>query len=866
MEKKQKILSIFISFIFIILLFNINVFAEEEFSFDNIYYKANVESNTELKVKLSKIDNEYYLFLPSSADMTNLNLINDNNVEVRIYKDGKQFILDNTQTFNVDQFCLEKPTDGIYTFGLIVYEQGIGIQYTLNIMKSENIDSMFIVSDDLSKGRDYIESDEAHNAKAKGSVALLKSDNTTIYDGELKEIKGRGNSSWAKPKKPYQIKFDKKQDLLENGEKSKKWILLANYVDASLIHNEISYNLAKEMGLENSPDCKTIDLYYDGEYRGTYLLSEKVEIGDGRVEIDDLEEAFEEANPDVDMDDLPTSQATTSNGALYQYVEDLNNPENINGGYLIELDNAYYGAEKSWVKVSSGNYFVVKSPEYTSNDGMLYISEFLQEIDDCIKNNGINPNTGKKLEEYVDIESFAKYILVQEFIKNWDFFASSTFFYKPADEDKLYAGPIWDCDGALGVRCDFENYTSPQGFMGRGWSHYLLDIPVIKEEIKAYFNNTLEPIVNNILLGNESGQFLKSINTYVDSINASQKMNYKLWDIYSEDVIIDFNSYEESIEYLRNFIVERTKWIKEEFNNEEENDEENDNVDEDLDEDEGKNEEEDTYNLIICNPVFFDAKYYESLYPDLKNAYGENYEGLYEHYILCGIREGRQASRVFNAEFYINYYPDLKQAFNGNNKYVEALNHFMNFGIKEGRRGSLEFSQAYYRQTYKDLDNAFGDDLKQYYIHYCLYGAKEKRIAMPNIVITDGFFFDAKWYAEKYSDLKEAFGNNYVELYKHYILCGIKEGRQGSAVFDPKEYINTYEDLEKSFVGENKYTQALEHFWIFGIREGRIGSQDFNVQIYRKNNIDLEKAFNTNLLDYYIHYLNYGIYENRICK
>ena len=137
---------------------------------------------------------------------------------------------------------------------------------------------------------------------------------------------------------------------------------------------------------------------------------------------------------------------------------------------------------------------------------------------------------------------------------------------------------------------------------------------------------------------------------------------------------------------------------------------------------------------------------------------------------------------------------------------------------------------------------------------------------MPNIVITDGFFFDAKWYAEKYSDLKEAFGNNYVELYKHYILCGIKEGRQGSAVFDPKEYINTYEDLEKSFVGENKYTQALEHFWIFDIKEDRIRNQDFNVQIYRKNNIDLEKAFNTNLLDYYIHYLNYGIYENRICK
>ena len=852
MLKKRKILFIFLVIMFLII--PAKVFAVEENFLDSIYYKAGPEdSNTEMKVKLSNIENEYYLFLPASADITNLNIVNNSDIEISLAKDGKYFNMDNTSLLNILDYYTEKPLDGIYSFDFIVNEKGIGIKYRLNIMKSENIDSMFIVSEDLAKDREYIEADPTHNAKASGDIALLKSDNTLIYDDELKEIKGRGNSTWQKAKKPYQIKFDKKQDLLENGEKSKKWILLANYVDTSLIHNEISYNLSKEIGLDSSPDCKAIDLYYDGEYRGNYLLSEKVEIGDGRLEIEDLEKAFEEANLDIDMDDLPLAKASTENGALYQYVDNLKNPENISGGYLIELDNAYYSGEKSWIKTASNNYFVVKSPEYASKDAMNYIGEFIQEIDDCIRNNGINPKTGKTLEEYIDIESFVKYIIVQEFIKNWDAFASSTFFYKPENEDKLYAGPIWDCDGSFGIRCDLDGYTSPEGFMARGWNEYLLEIPVIKEELKNYFNNSFEPIINNILFGNQEGKYLKSIDAYVNNINASQKMNYKLWDIYSEALIIDFNSFEESIEYLKNFAVDRAKWLKDEINSDE-------YIKDDVE------DTEEVSNLIICEPVFFDAEYYESLYADLKDIFGNNYRALYEHYMSCGRYEGRQASRVFNPEFYLNYYSDLKQAFQGPDRYIKALEHFVSSGVREGRRGSASFSPTYYRQSYKDLENAFGDNLIQYYIHYAMYGFKENRVAMSNIIITNEYFFDANWYLKKYEDLKKAFGNNYEAAYSHYLNSGIREGRSGSAVFDPVEYLNNYEDLDRAFIGENRYSEAIKHFWNFGIKEGRIGSKDFNINIYRENNNDLKNAFNSDLLAYYVHYINLGINENRICK
>ena len=137
---------------------------------------------------------------------------------------------------------------------------------------------------------------------------------------------------------------------------------------------------------------------------------------------------------------------------------------------------------------------------------------------------------------------------------------------------------------------------------------------------------------------------------------------------------------------------------------------------------------------------------------------------------------------------------------------------------------------------------------------------------MSSIIITNEYFFDANWYLEKYEDLNSAFGNNYEEAYNHYINIGIKEGRCGSAVFDPVEYLKTYEDLNQAFKGEDRYTEAIKHFWDFGIREGRIGSKDFNINIYIENNNDLKNAFDSNLLAYYVHYINLGINENRICK
>jgi hypothetical protein len=508
----------------------------------------------------------------------------------------------------------------------------------------------------------------------------------------------------------------------------------------------------------------------------------------------------------------------------------------MTGGYLLEIDNAYYASEKCWFKTDSGDYYVIKSPEYVSKEGMEYISNFVNEYDRCINNYGINPDNGKKLKDYIDIEEIAKVVLIQELSKNSDGFESSTYLYKEKDEDVLHAGSIWDFDGSYSSRIDLEELINPEGFLCRT---NLIYVPEVQIAMQKIFTEELYPIINNIILGTSDGTYLKSIDSYSEELDATQKMNFKVWDLYKLS-LNRFNNYEEGIDFLRDFISARAKWMNNEL-----------------------------YDMVrkldyclMTETNFFDAQYYQNKYPDLKAAFGNDYYKLYEHYINFGIKEGRQASAVFNPKYYLLNYEDLYSTFTGSDKYVQALNHFMNIGIYEGRVGSSEFDISIYKEKYSDLVTAFGNNNKLYYEHYLSSGIKEKRTAISNLQLTYGIFFDAKYYADKYSDLKNAYGYNEDKLFEHYITLGIKEGRQASEIFNPVHYLKYYSDLNNAFNDSNKYVKALYHFLNCGIQEGRIGSYEFDINVY-KNYKDLSAMYKNNNSLYYSHYINYGKSEGR---
>lgn len=398
----------------------------------------------------------------------------------------------------------------------------------LTVICTDGIASMYLKSDDpVGHGREWVESKKSN--KATGTMLMLDAAGEAVYDGKLTQIKGRGNSTWLQAKKPYQIKLKEKTDLLQSGEKAnanKTWILLANAVDASLLRNQIVYTMAEQSGLACAVQCRPVNLYYDGEYRGAYLLSEKVEINKGRVNIHKLEDDFETANPDVtDFDALSVATDVTANGATYVYCEGLNTPADYSGGYLLEMDTKPRAeAEKCYFRTKHNQYVVVKSPEFCSKDAMAYIAGYYQEYEDAIYGHGTNPETGKPLSDYVDLESVAQCYLVNEVTKNLDTFRSSAYLYKDTGESVMKMGPIWDYDLCLGTGGEY-----PTGF-------YSLLHPLVLQlyqygdfrvTVREVYENRMHPIIGQLL--SEKGTALASIAELRDTLAPSAAANAVLW-------------------------------------------------------------------------------------------------------------------------------------------------------------------------------------------------------------------------------------------------------------------------------------------------------------------------------------------------
>ena len=178
-------------------------------------------------------------------------------------------------------------------------------------------------------------------------------------------------------------------------------------------------------------------------------------------------------------------------------------------------------------------------------------------------------------------------------------------------------------------------------------------------------------------------------------------------------------------------------------------------------------------NIIDKTPIniteyLFNSKFYADTNQDLKAAFGYNEAALRNHWLNCGIAEGRQASVIFNSKEYLGYYSDLKAAF-GNN-YKAAYEHFINSGINEGRKGSRLYDVRYYLSNNGDLANTYGSNYSKVTQHFVLCGINEGRDASET--------FKISVYKSSNGDLKNAFGNDNLSYYIHYMNFGIRENRK----------------------------------------------------------------------------------------
>lgn len=235
----------------------------------------------------------------------------------------------------------------------------------------------------------------------------------------------------------------------------------------------------------------------------------------------------------------------------------------------------------------------------------------------------------------------------------------------------------------------------------------------------------------------------------------------------------------------------------------------------------------------------FDVFYYKTSNPDLQKLFENDLKSYYLHYMFFGKDEGRKAKAVlddriasyqavYDEQYYLAHNQDVAEAY-GNDRNMVFL-HFLDFGMQEGRQACENFNLMTYMQNNLDVVKAYGTDFPLYYQHYINFGCNEGRNAEK--VLNDfSQVFDSEFYATQNADVQETYGNNRLLLLQHFLNYGMNEGRQGAPEFNVSIYKNNYSDLQNAYADDLPLYYL--HYLNFGMAEGRnavtaIGNTDID--------------------------------------
>lgn len=440
----------------------------------------------------------------------------------------------------------------------------------VNTMFSQNLRALFLISDDPdNQGRAYIDGNAARSAFATGRMVMVDENGAVDHTAGIDMLRGRGNSTWVADKKPYHLKLDARTDLLDIGQPSRKWVLLADAIDASLIRNIMTLDLARELGIASTPHAEHVDLYYDGEYRGTYLLCEKIEVGEFGVDELDYDELLKRLNRTIgnhDLSALPTAEAINRFENRLYYTDGMVEPTlPSSGAYFVETEGNATPDDRCWFTLSDTSAYALKNPENATPKMMAYISERLEEARETLTYGGVHPETGRTVEDDFDVDGFARVALLHELAYNPDSYERSSFFVLPAGETRFETGPIWDFDLSWRYRTNLANADGHELQKMEGWLPDFYGVDAVWTRMGEIWRDELYPLVRDVLLGDEEGVHLRSIDDYAAHIEASRLMNDVLWDTHELTRLVYGADYEEEIALLKRYLTERSEWFGEQL-------------------------------------------------------------------------------------------------------------------------------------------------------------------------------------------------------------------------------------------------------------------------------------------------------------
>ena len=345
----------------------------------------------------------------------------------------------------------------------------------------------------------YVNTENGASVRSKETFlpATLSIEGTDALEG-LEEvscaIRGRGNTTWSWPKKPYLLKLDAKAGIF-GMHKHKRWVLLANFMDRTLMRNLVSMKVSSLTSLAWTPGCQPVELVLNGRHMGSYLLIEQVRVDNHRV-------------------------------AITEMTPEDNSGEAVTGGYLLELD-FHYDNEFQWMdsrgscaQFKDGIPFSVKYPDPKDLTGAQkdYIQKYITEVAAAIYGpNFKDPEKG--YAKYLDVDSFIDYWIVFEVMCNHELGnPGSVYMYKDRG-GRLTAGPCWDFDWGV---LSFYTSNGANGLVnGKAiWYARLFEDPAFKERVRARFNELLPQ--------------LETIPDYMEEcrtmLTESAKLNFAMWN------------------------------------------------------------------------------------------------------------------------------------------------------------------------------------------------------------------------------------------------------------------------------------------------------------------------------------------------
>lgn len=386
----------------------------------------------------------------------------------------------------------------------------------------------------------------------------------TAYDGGI-SIKVRGNSTAWAPKRPFKIKLDSKADLFGMGA-NKHWCLLANYYDRTNLRNKVSYDFSMDLGLVGC-DSELVNLIYNGEYVGLYEFTEAIRVGETRVDIFDWEEEAEAvAKAIYKKEELSKSERDKLEDAMVRDLSwittgvfgDYNIADyydisgyDITGGYLIE-DDAYFD-ETTKFTTSNDMKLMLKKPEYlrTNKEMMDYIQTYVQNAEDAIYAPNRLSKEGLHYSEYMDVDSFVDFWVVNTLYKNVELLFKSCYFYKPVG-GKLTWGPVWDMDwtSANHVNLDptsaqYDSWKQGQSQDREYWYKALYNDPWFVLELMERWNS----------VGDKVDAMFAHYDELAEEIADAAESDNRLWGY-------DWK-YSREVSTLREWLVNRRAWMDE---------------------------------------------------------------------------------------------------------------------------------------------------------------------------------------------------------------------------------------------------------------------------------------------------------------